>query len=135
MKAKKYQGKGNLHLKRVNQVEIHHMIDQIDTITEDKSKTEDKIKKRTFRVMEETMKGAMRNKESQDFPLLAVEKITEAREIHKSRQHRIESGSTQTILKSQRAPQEIGGSKKDRKKSTIDTNGVCCSLDSEATKL
>jgi hypothetical protein len=127
MKAKKYQEKGNLHLKRVNQVGIYRMIDQIDTIMKDKSIAEDSIKKCTIKVLEETMKGAMRNKEDQYFPLLAVEKITEAREIHKSKQQRIESGSTQTMLKSQRAPQEIGGSKKDRKKSTIDTNEVCCS--------
>lgn len=89
MKGKKYQEKGNFHLKRVNlqlfQAEIHHMIDQIDTITEDKSIAEDKIKKWTIEVMEETMKGAIMNKENQDFPLLAVEKMTEAREINKSK--------------------------------------------------
>ena len=85
METKKYQEKDNLHLKRVNQVEIHQTIDRTDTIMKDKSKPEDSIKKCTIKVMEETMKGAMRNKESQDFLLLVVEKITEAREIHKSK--------------------------------------------------
>jgi hypothetical protein len=129
-KFKKHQNKGKLHLKTANQETLqinntHHIIDPTDTIEKDKAKAEYQIKNVPIKVMQRTMtKDGMKNKEDQDFQPIAVEKIAEAREIHKSKHRQIESGGTQTTLRSQRTHQREERRKKDKKKSTTEPNGV-----------